>query len=420
MSHKNLYILSGIISVLWLLLLWPLMITDVWDETNILLAVAAEPLASAGMLDITGIIWAHQLPLDIYRPLALTLEILLIQLTDGNMVLLRYLNALMILGAVCMLMHVLLRRAPGQTGRAAALGSILLFSGSALITAGWFANVFDATCLLLICAALALYQHKRFVLAGAALALAAFCKEIYVLALPVLLLFFYLDRQQLHKSDMLTLLGIALAGSVLYWTLRLNMIALGSQGDIHGFSPQAFLGSSLSFTAGFLYQFSKFSLFNGTFWAGLLGLLAVFASLRDGRVLLCLLVLLALSALIYWGMFSYQGAVLVTSANFIGRLYLVPFALFVLFVCLQARPIAIGIVAIASLWGMVGTYADHLAFQRLYAELYERAQNSPEQLIVHYPEKPLTDTARNITIGDYPQATVQVDVVSAAMVERPR
>ena len=340
--------------------------------------------------------------------------------SDGSLLLLllRYLNALILLASAIMLTLALRRRTGSNHGRALAFFLILLSSASAVITAGWFANIFDASCLFFISSAVLLFQCQRYFLAGLALGLAAFCKEIHVLSFPLFTLIFLLDKDKVGWQNFLITMGTATVGSIIYWGARLTFIPLGSSGDIHGFESSAFMSSLVSFLAGFLQQSNKFNAGDPIFWAGLISLAVVLlAGVKDRVTTALLLGILILSAVAYWGMFGYQGDVVVTSHNFVGRLYLLPFTLVLFFVCFKARHSIIAIVALASLWGTVQTYRDHRIFQQVYAEIYDRADKSEDVIVVHYPEKPLSDPKRGIEIGDHPRASLTIDVTQAALTE---
>ena len=356
---RHVAVLSSL-AFLWLLLIHSLMITDVWDETNAILILKSEPVASLGAMEAAVMVWLQQLPLDVYRPLGSSLFMVLGKLFDGDFVLLRYFNAGLLLAAAWLFYAALVKLGCSRM-RAVLFFTLSLFSSAALITAGWFANIFDATCLFFLALAIWAYVGRRTYLCCLALTLAIFSKEIYVVALPFLALLVYQDPRR-NRRDVLTLALIITGFSLLYWLLRQAAIPLGSSADIHTFSPATFANSSLSFFAGAVFQFSKFSQYGPLFWAGLAVLAGSLVAIRNYPALLTLAVILLLSTGVYWGMFSYQGEAVVTAHNFVGRLYLVPIVLFLFIACRYGHRTSLLALTVAGLVGFVITYIDHRTF----------------------------------------------------------
>ena len=58
---------------------------------------------------------------------------------------------------------------------------------------------------------------------------------------------------------------------------------------------------------------------------------------------------------------------------------------------------------------MAATYKDHETFQNSYLEIYNLASETEEQVIVHYPEKPLIDSNRKLLIDEYPNAPIRIN-----------
>lgn len=412
-SHSGIFYL--VIGVAWLFLISNLMIADVWDETNALVILSAEPVASAGLFEAAKMFWLQELPLDIYRPLGSTFFIVLAKLTNGSFIILRYANAAFLLAAAVLFSSVLSQQKENKTlsktelkSRALAFYTIFLFSSSALITVGWFANVFDASCLFFIALATKSYSSKNYAACAISMVLAIYCKEAYVLSIPFFFLAIYQAKDTNTKSIALVSLAV-ITFSVIYWLARQSVSPLGSDADIHGFSFSNFLAPTLSFLSGFWFQFSKFTPNSPILWIGVITVIISLAGLKSTAAKITLLAIYFMSAVIYWGMFSFQGENIVTAHNFVARLYLIPFVLGLYLICKEGNRVSIVIVALLSTWGMGATYSDHQTFQNSYLAIYKLSRESNEQLIVHYPEKPLTDSNRNLLIGNYPDAAIRIN-----------
>ena len=410
-ASRQLKITLATISVVWLVMVGDLMIADVWDETNALLLFASEPLASMNVFEAIRAVGLQQLPLDIYRPLGSSLALGLGKLTGGSFLLLRYFNALLLLCSVALLTRALAIRYKLEAGRTVAIFAILLFSASSLITATWFANIFDAACLFFLALAIRLYVSGNFVACGISFALAVFCKESHVLALPLFAWLLWEDWQMLESQDRKNRIRLAvsmLGVSTVYWLLRHAFIPIGSDADIHGFEIDAYASSYASFIAGFLAQSSSFAHGGVFFWAGIAAMIALVVLTRNFGPKFTVLAILGLCGPVYWGMFGYQGDNIMSHHNFVGRLYLIPFAMILFVILAQAPRSAILLVALFSVWGMGVTWRQHYVFQQTYAEIYRLAESTESTLFVHYPEKPLEDFRRDLSIGDFPGAALRI------------
>jgi MFS family permease len=397
----------GAVCLLWLLAISNLMIADVWDESNALLLLASEPVKSASAIEATLMIWLQKLPLDMYRPLPNTLILVLGKLFDGNFVLLRLTNAALVAGGIGLLTSSLAALNANRP-RQFLFFVVALFSSSALITSTWFSNLYDAACLFFIALSVWAYCRRHPVLFCAAMVLAIFSKESYLLVVPFLILLFLKDDYRDRRLILVfTLLFVSF--SICYWLLRQNAVSLGSEQDIHSFDFASLTASTLSLLAGFVFQFNKFSLYGPVFWLGLAVLAVSLAAVKDRLSVLAVLAMLAMSAVVYWGMFGFQDGRVHSYLNFVGRLYLLPYSLFLLLVCKEASWRVVLLVACVGAWGFVATYRDYAVFQHTYREIYELAREADDRLIVHYPEKQLDDAERNLTIGDFPAAELHID-----------
>lgn len=411
-ASRRFQLVLAAIGAAWLIMISRLMITDVWDETNALLLFASEPLASMNFFEAMLAVWLQQLPLDIYRPLGSSLALGLGKLSGGSFLFLRYCNALLMLGSVSLLARALVLRRDMEVGRAIAFFAILLFSASSLITATWFANIFDAACLFFLALAIRLYVSGNLWGCGISFALAVFCKESYVLAFPLFgwMMWEDLPRANAAEKRARVWLAASMFGvSAVYWWARHTLIPVGSDADIHGFDVEVYAASYASFIAGFLAQSSSFAHGGFMFWVGIAGITAVVVPARNFPGKLTMLAILGLCGPVYWGMFGYQGDNIMSHHNFVGRLYLVPFALslFVIFAAVP-RPVIV-LIALLSVWGMGVTWRQHFVFQQTYAEIYRLAESTEGNLFLHYPQKPLEDFRRDLSIGDFPDAELRID-----------
>ena len=410
--RHGLTLIFALIGAVWLIMIGGLMIADVWDETNALLLMDSEPVSGLGPFDIVWLSWSESIG-GVYRPLGATLTLLLGKLFNGNFIWLRYCNALLVLGSVGLLARTLVIRYQLEAERVVAFFVILLFSASSLITASWFANIFDAACLFFLALAIRLYVSGNLLACGLSFAAAVCCKEAYVLAFPVFAWMLWedwvgLDREE--RGRRIWLAGAMFAISAAYWLTRQLLVPLGSDADIHGFNVDVYAASYTSFIAGFLAQSSSFTRGDPIFWAGLAAMVAVVVAMRSIGQKFTILAILGLAGPVYWGMFGYQGENLMSFHNFVGRLYLVPFALCLFLMMISARRLPVLLIALCSIWGMGVTWRQHQAFQQTYAEIYRLAETREETLRVHYPQKPLDDAGRGLVIGDFPESEFRINI----------
>ncbi|MCY3566864.1 MAG: hypothetical protein OXH27_11865 [Gammaproteobacteria bacterium] len=411
-ANRRFKLALAVIGAVWLVMIGGLMIIDVWDETNALVLLASEPLASMNVFEAVRAVWLQQLPFDIYRPLGSSLAIGLGKLSGGSYLLLRYFNALLVLCSVALLARALVLRFDMEAGRAVTFFTVLLFSASSLITATWFANIFDAACLFFLALAIRLYVSGHLVGCGVSFACAVFCKESCALALPLFGWLLWEDLQESDARGRNARIGLAvsmLGVSAVYWWLRHSLIPIGSEADIHGFEIDVYAASYTSFIAGFPAQSSSFAHGGAMFWAGIAAMIALVVLTRNFGAKFTVLAILGLCGPVYWGMFGYQGENIMSHHNFVGRLYLIPFALTLFIVFARAPRSAILLVALFSVWGMGVTWRQHYVFQQTYADIYRLAESTEGTLFVHYPEKPLEDFQRDLMIGDFPDAAVRIN-----------
>lgn len=402
------YATSAAIAI-WIVFVVRLMIADVWDETNGMLAFSGPALS-------IGAKWQFVLTqsLGFWRPLpSLLVASILHFITDFDVSwrILRAINIAMIVAAV----HVLLRALDAKGPLRFVTTVALLFSGSAVIVAGWFANVFDASVLLLIAIALKFLLRGRDLAAGVILGIAFFCKETAVLALPFLMILFAAQRITFRQL-VRTAIPATILGAV-YFAIRAKVIPFGTTGDVHGFASDQLLPTILNLGESFWRQTLKGS---GPGILGFLFLAFSLAALRRPRLIAATLAFLGATVVIYWGMLApYQGDLLIKHLNFIGRLYLVPVSLILFLLALERRTIVIAVLCVPIVFGGYTTWHDHARFQRLYKRIYRVARQTPQKpLLVHFPGKSLDDTVRGIRIGDIPDARFVVNVKNGRLETR--
>jgi Glycosyltransferase family 87 len=404
MSERALRITTWTSIALWVLLMFRLQIADVWDETVglVFFGDPAKSLAFKFKFILTE-------SLGFWRPLPTWLAAFVLHLipdSDVNFRVLRTVNILTILGSLALLLKALETWNEPSPRMRLAFTIAMLFSGSAVITASWYANLWDALVLLLVSWALLLVARGRDLAAGIVLGVSFFCKETTALALPFILVLFAAKRitfkQALRIGIPATILG------AIYFAIRAKIVPFGGAGDVHGFGREHLVPTILGFTSTFWQQHMKDA---GPPLLGFAALLWFLAWLRKPRVIGAVLLFFVACILVYWGMFvTWQNGVTVMHLNFVGRLYLVPAAMMLFVLALERRTLAIAVLCIPIVIGAYLTYRDHLRFQRTYARVYRTARESAQKpLRVHYPEKPLHDPVRGIEIGDYPDAPVRIE-----------
>ncbi|HYK02002.1 MAG TPA: hypothetical protein VE974_09610 [Thermoanaerobaculia bacterium] len=384
---------------IWVVFAIRLMIADVWDETNGMLAFSSAAMTLGQKLE-----FVLAKSLGFWRPLpTLVVTLVLHFVTDFDVSwrILRFVNLALLVGALAVLMN---------TSKAVwterfIFAIAFLFSGSAVITAGWYANIFDASVLLLVAIGLSLLLLRgKDLAAGVVFGVAFFCKESAALVLPFLLVLLA-ARRITFKQALRAGIPAAILGAV-YFFIRSKIVPFGGEGDIHGFAPQYLMPTFVNLAESFWEQTLKSRGFLGFFWLAL-----SLAALKKPRLIAATLLFFSATAVIYWGMFNeYQNGVLVHHLDFIGRLYLVPVTLVLFLLAIERRTLAMALLLLPIVFGGMVTWRDHARFQRMYKRIYSTAmRGSVTPLTVHFPPKPLEDTVRGVKIGDIPDASVTIN-----------
>jgi hypothetical protein len=395
---------SGVALAVWLLLSVRLMISDVWDETNGML-LFSNPENSLSF--ITRFVLTKSL--GFWRPLPTLVAGWVMHFLpdfDISWRVLRAVNIALLLGAMALFAKAI-ERWNGVFAPRDRFVYLLaaLFSGSALITAGWYPIIFDAASLLAVAGGLALLSRGHSLTAGLIFGVGFFCKESTALVLPFLLVLLVSGR--ILWRDALRAGLPALALGLVYFAIRSQIIPFGSAADVHTFDRQYLLPTITSLAQTLWYQTTKV----GPWVAfGVAFTLLALGALRRPLVIAAMVAFLGATVVVYWGMFAVPQTELIDARNFVGRLYLAPVMLFLFLLALERKTVVMAVLLIPILFGGALTYRDHARFQRMYKRIYRTAATAAQKpLVVHLPMKPLDDTVRGIKIGDFPNAPVTVN-----------
>jgi len=409
----RLRIASIAVALLWLALITKLMIADLWDETNGML-LFCDPTHPLGW----KIHFVLTQSLGFWRPLPTLIATFVLHVVrdfDVNWRVLRFIDAFELVGSVALLTDAITRWSERDETRDLLFTVAVLFSGSAIITAGWYANVFDATALLVIAVGLSLLPRGRALAAGIVFGVAFFCKETTALVFPFLLAMLAAKRIT-FRDALRSGIPAAILGGI-YFVIRGRIVPFGSASDVHGFPLNVFLPTLVNLCDSFWRQTLKG---DGPGIVGFVFLVLSLAALRKPKLIAAAALLVIASAVLYWQMFMpYQGDVLMSHLDFIGRLYLIPVTLMLVLLAVERRTIAIAVLLIPIIFGAVQTYRDHARMQRTYRRIYRTAAASPTKpLVVDFPEKPLHDTVRGIEVGAFPDAHVRIDAKTGRLLYR--
>jgi hypothetical protein len=396
--------------VLWIAAMARLFIADVWDESNALV-VFGDAHQGAGQLVATIL----KTPLPFWRPIPTIFAALVIHAIKPDIAwpLLRIVNMLMIFGAVALILRAIRSWTERDDRRDFFFVVATLFSAGAIIVAGWFANIFDASVLLLVAWGLLLVTRGWFMEAGFVFGVAFFFKETAAMVLPLLLLLVAIDRLKVRDAVKIAIPTIAIG--ILYFGLRSTVVPFGSAADTHQFQSAMLLPTA----RGFIESYWRETLWGAPNVIGYIVFIFSIAAMRTWRARAAFVVYVACAVVIYLSMFStYQGHDLLHHLMFIGRLYFIPVTLTLFIFALDRRWWAIAIVAIPLLFGAIGTYMRYERFQRSYRNLYRYAATAAKPVRIDYAMKPLHDPRRGIDIGDFPDAPLRLDPVNGLLVPR--
>ncbi len=398
---------------IWVLLIVRLYVCDLWDETVGLVYFGGQ--VPQTLLSKLQFIMVN--PLGFWRPIPTIFCVAVLHFfTDFEVSfrVLRGFSTLFVLTSLWLLMRSLrAANEPDDPRRDFFVTLAYLFSGSAVITAGWYADIYDAIGLLFVMGGMLLLMRGRDVAAGVVIGIGAFAKESVALALPFLLVLWATGRISFRQMLRAFIPGFLL--TVLYFAIRVQIVPLGSSGDIHAFHASDFVPTLLNLAESFWRQTMVHR-----DYLGALGLVVMLIALRRPRLIAAFLVFFVSTAIVYWGMFViYREDNLVHYLIFVGRLYLIPITLSLFLLALERKTLAIALLLVPIIAGAYVTYRDFLRMERTYKQIYKVARETTvKPLRVHFPMKPITDNVRGIVIGDIPDAPVAIDMKSGRLVYR--
>jgi hypothetical protein len=398
------------IVLVWIAAMARLFIADVWDETNALV-VFGDAHQSAGQL----VAMILKTPLPFWRPIPTIFAALTIHALPFGVAwpLLRIVNMLMVLAVVALLVRALRAWDGPDQRRDFFVVFATLFSAGSIIVAGWFANIFDASVLLLVAWGLLLITRRWFIEAGCVFGFAFFFKETAAMALPLLVLLLAIGRIKFRDSLRVAVPTIAIG--VLYFALRSLVVPFGSAADTHQFH----LGMLLPTALGLIESYWRETLWGTPTIIGFLIFLFSIIAMRGWRAMLAFAAFTSAAMVIYLEMFArYQGGALIHYLMFVPRLYFIPVTLTLFIFALDRRWWAVAVLALPLLAGAVGTYMRYERFQRSYRNIYRFAQTAPKPVRIDYAMKPLHDPARGVEIGSFPDAPLRIDSVNGLLVKR--
>jgi hypothetical protein len=372
-----------------------LMIAPVDDECGIL-----PPLESRGLLDNISQTWQRT---SLFRPLPLAL-LAVLQVLFGDpgafWIIFRCMNICMLLASLACLLG-FLQRLGCRSRESLLLFSVnLLFGGAAVITATWFANIYDVSALLCISLGLLLITYERPWSAGVSIGLAFFCKESAALVLPFLG-FMLLFRKERRRTAALAT-GAACLFALVYWLLRSQVTVLGSAADVHGFEIDRLVPT----LTGLVQTFWSQTTVSPLRWPAVLSFALSLLLVRRWLSVAALTAIWLGSAVVYMGMIAPRDFPLIHQATYSGRLFLIPVTMAALILVLTGRRAALWIVLAPGLIGGYEVYSRHLLQQQVYQQAYELATVSEEKPLVVHIDTPgnFYSPRFGIRIGNFPDA----------------
>lgn len=385
-----------LIVTLWTGTIFSLMTADVWDESNAMLLFDSWR-QEYSLLEALAHIWSSSVA-NLYRPFALSVAFLIdsaIPYERASWYFIRGFNAALLIAAFYLLLAIVRQQTKANSYRDIILALTYFGSGSVLIGAGWFANIFDVGALFFVLLGFWCLVNQHWKLAFLSLALSFFCKEIAILQFSLLLAFCWTKRIPLKKSALLVC--ALLSVFCLYLFLRHTYVPIGSAQDIHGFDIKQIPNTLFALFESLWWQHTR----REPGFIGLLCSLLFFASITNWRVTLCALATVLPCLAIYLGMLPYEHDQAFTYLVFESRLYLMPVVLLLVMAGIWGRTWLYSAILVPIIWGNVMTYQDYQGFQTVYRDIYNMAQQQTEPLKVHYPTSPLSDPKRNLMIGDF-------------------
>jgi hypothetical protein len=388
-------IVWSMIIVVWALVVSRLAVTDVWDESRVLDIVQQHEVS-----ELLTSNWkqAESGGTVLFRPLPMLLFTGVAAVVDDPEVtwrLLRGVNAVLVLAAGALLLDTLRRDHLSATEWQLVIAVGFLFSGSVLITAGWFANAFDAMALFFVSLAVQQVIRGRATTAGTALGLALFCKEVAVLGFVVVAVLWWTRPQSRRQAAHAAF--IALVFLVGYVVLRSAVVVPGSEADLRPLTLHGTATAVWRLPTVFWWQLPA----SPVPWLGWVATIATIVGMRSWRAAAGMTGLYVVTAFLYGPILNGTDGPLISPGNFAGRLYLVPSAAALLLVAMYGRRVTVIAVLPLLIWGGAVTARRHVQFQHAYLELYEVAESAEQPLRVfcRFYDPVFEYEFRNLEIG---------------------
>src|SRR3954471_21340678 len=281
--------------IVWIAAMARLFIADVWDESSALV-VFGDAHQTAMQLVSTIL----KTPLPFWRPIPTIFAALTIRALPPDVAwpFLRIVNMLMILAALALLIRTITTWSGRDDRRDFVFVFATLFSAGAIIVAGWFANVFDASVLLLVAWGLLLVARGWFLEAGFVFGFAFFFKETAAMVLPLLLILIAIDRIKLRDAIRIAIPTIAMG--VLYFGLRSLVVPFGSAADTHQFQ----LSMLLPTAKGLIESYWRETLWGSPGVIGYIVFAFSVAAMRTWRARAAFVVYCGAAVVMYLSMFA--------------------------------------------------------------------------------------------------------------------
>ena len=403
----------SLILLAWLVSMMALMIADVWDETNALL-IFSNWRNSLTFNEVIAHIWTESVA-NLYRPFPLSIAFIVDTMSPNREFswhALRLLNIVTLIACFGLLLSIIRKRIQLTADKELLISSAYFGSSAVIISAGWFANIFDVFTLFFLLLGINSILKGNWVSAFLSFTVSFFCKEVSILIFPIIFMLCWTGNIPFQKGILL-FIG-SCASFLIYILIRQSILPIGSKEDIHGFEISLLPETTYAWFESFWLQNTRRSpeIINA------LITVAVLFSLKNAKVFLCTTGAMILSALIYLGMLPYSYDNQFSFMVFQSRLFLVPFTFVLIIIAIWGRRWSLYLILLPILLGGFKTYSEYSNFQNVYAEIYQKASEEESTLKIDYPDSPLTDYQRNLLIGDFPNERYFIDIKEGTLKER--
>jgi hypothetical protein len=401
--------LQGAVVLLWLVAVMAMLVTDVWDESRSLNLIQGH-----GFFELVSSNWkpGGLGGVVLFRPLPMFLFTAIAKLLDNFEVawrVLRLLNAGFLLLGLGFALSFLRRVGGIDRVRDLLLTVAFLWSGSALISAGWFANIFDVGVFVLMMLGLQQLAAEQGFRAGVAFGAAFFCKENAVLVFPLLAVL--LCTGVTNRKATIRALSISGAVFAVYIALRFAFVAPGSPSDLKEISAAGVLSAGFRLPETLWWQVADVPVP----WLGSLLTVVAICLVRSFRARLGCVAVLAVAALVYGELVHLGPSPLMHPDNFVGRLYLVPAAILLLMLAVFGRRWSLAFVILPLVWGGVLTVDRHIRFQQAYRAVYRTAEGTGARPLqvdsrLYWGSRRFFHEYRGVEFGQFPDAMYRLQL----------